>query len=298
MKTQTPPSAVAPNAASGAASHASAGPALTLSVLNHLIELMGQQAMDDIAWSEAVTVPVSGEAFATEAIFVIANSGMKHTVAAGIFRRCMAALKIGEPVSAVFGHKGKAAAMETIWRDRDALFAGYMAAEDQLAFLEELPWIGEITKFHLAKGFGLNVAKPDVHLQRMADRHGTTVQALCEDLALQSGFRAATVDVLLWRAAATGLLNSRTGAVMGLDGNGEPHAVNLLGRGVGLFTNLLDPAALEELDRLALVVDVQNPATCVNCGCTDRRACSGGCYWVSVNRDDGTGVCSTCLPLG
>lgn len=76
-----------------------------------------------------------------------------------------------------------------------------------------------------------------------------------------------------------------------------PIPVSSVGHGAGLFTNLLDPAAIEELDRLALVVDVQNPATCVNCGCTDRQACPGGCYWVSVNRDDATGVCSSCLSL-
>ncbi|TAN12926.1 MAG: hypothetical protein EPN34_03115 [Burkholderiaceae bacterium] len=35
-------------------------------------------------------------------------------------------------------------------------------------------------------------------------------------------------------------------------------------------------------------------ATCVGCGCTDRRACLGGCSWLAVNRDDGTGVCSNC----
>lgn len=35
-------------------------------------------------------------------------------------------------------------------------------------------------------------------------------------------------------------------------------------------------------------------ATCVNCGCTDLRACTGGCSWLAVNRDDSTGVCSSC----
>jgi hypothetical protein len=276
-----------------AAAIAPAGLTLTLPVLNHLILLMGQQADEDIAWSETVKAPTSGEAFATEAIFVIANSGMKHTVAAGIFKRCMAALKLGEPVSGVFGHKGKAAAMETIWRDRDALLAAYLVAEDKLAYLESLPWVGAITKYHLAKSCGLNFAKPDVHLQRLAQRQGTTVQALCEDLALQSGLRAATIDLLLWRASATGFLDSRTGRVLGLDEKGQPE--NLGSSRAGLFTSLIDPAAIEELDRLALVVDVDNPATCVNCGCTDRQACADRCYWVSVNREEGTGLCSSCI---
>jgi hypothetical protein len=35
-------------------------------------------------------------------------------------------------------------------------------------------------------------------------------------------------------------------------------------------------------------------AVCAGCGCTDLRACAGGCSWLAVNRDDGTGVCSNC----
>lgn len=35
-------------------------------------------------------------------------------------------------------------------------------------------------------------------------------------------------------------------------------------------------------------------AACVGCGCTDLRACPGGCSWLAVNREDGTGVCSNC----
>lgn len=35
-------------------------------------------------------------------------------------------------------------------------------------------------------------------------------------------------------------------------------------------------------------------STCTNCGCTDLRACPGGCSWLGVNHEDGTGVCSNC----
>jgi len=38
----------------------------------------------------------------------------------------------------------------------------------------------------------------------------------------------------------------------------------------------------------------EEEARCIACGCTDLRACAGGCYWLDVNRDDGTGVCSKC----
>lgn len=35
-------------------------------------------------------------------------------------------------------------------------------------------------------------------------------------------------------------------------------------------------------------------AKCITCGCTDRRACVGGCSWTWVDRSTGTGECSRC----
>lgn len=176
-----------------------------------LVERMGAVARDDIAWAESVREPESADQFARDAIFVICNSGMKSTVARSIFERCMSAIEDGVSVSRGFGHKGKAAAIDTIWRDRGQLLVGYLAAADKLAFCESLPWIGGITKYHLAKNLGADVAKPDVHLQRLADREGCTPQALCERLAVDTGLRVASIDTVLWRACANGLINSRTG---------------------------------------------------------------------------------------
>jgi hypothetical protein len=90
-----------------------------------------------------------------------------------------------------------------------------MAAEDKLAFCETLPWIGGITKYHLAKSYGLDFAKPDVHLQRLADLEGVTAQELCARLAPELGWKVRTVDLVIWRACATGILDSRTGAFTG-----------------------------------------------------------------------------------
>ncbi len=35
-------------------------------------------------------------------------------------------------------------------------------------------------------------------------------------------------------------------------------------------------------------------ATCLGCGCTDSRACVGGCSWIVVNRELRQGICSSC----
>jgi hypothetical protein len=174
---------------------------------------LGAQAEDDIQWSESVTAPSDAESFAREAIFVICNSGMKATVAQGIYQRCMKALYAGGAVSDAFGHAGKVSAIERIWREREALLQAYLTADDKLGFCASLPWVGDITKYHLAKNLGADVAKPDVHLQRLADREQTTVHELCERLAHEVGLRVATVDTVLWRACACGVINSRTGEI-------------------------------------------------------------------------------------
>lgn len=176
-----------------------------------IVDLLGDVGRTDIAWAESLGPPATPEEFATEAIFVICNSGMRFTVARGIFERVMPALRAGASARTAFGHPGKSAGIDRIWTGRAGLHAGYVAAADKLAFIADLPWVGGITKYHLAKNFGLDLAKPDVHLQRLADLHGVAPQALCERLAAGSGYRVATVDTLLWRACATAVLCSRTG---------------------------------------------------------------------------------------
>lgn len=189
---------------------------ITIEQFHAVLAALGEQGAADVAWSESIRPPADAEAFAREAIFVICNSGMKNTVARRIFDRCMMALEAGHPVLDVFGHFGKVKAMEAIWADRMVLLSMYRGCADdptRLEMLEALPWIGKITKYHLAKNFGMNVAKPDVHLQRLADREGCTAMALCVRLGMEAGLRAATVDVVLWRACANGIIDSRTGAI-------------------------------------------------------------------------------------
>lgn len=167
----------------------------------------------DIRWSEELRPPSCPRAFAREAIYVICNSGMRFKVAQQIYTRVMAAIEDGRSAGDVFGHVGKALAIDDIWAKRDALLNDYLAADDKVAWCETLPWVGGITKWHLAKNFGADVAKPDVHLLRLAALYETTAQELCERIAQSIGLRVATVDTLLWRAAAIGVLDTRTGAL-------------------------------------------------------------------------------------
>lgn len=163
----------------------------------------------EIEWAEGVKAPENADDFAGEAIWVILCSGMKEQIARKISDKVWGAIRAGKPVRSVFGHDGKAAAIETIWRDRENLFYSFGLANDKVEFCLRLPWIGNITKWHLAKNYGVDCAKPDIHLTRLADHYGTTPANLCAVLAEASGDRIATVDLVIWRACNLGIIKTR-----------------------------------------------------------------------------------------
>lgn len=162
-----------------------------------------------IDWSENIKPPSSADDFAAAAIYVICNSGMKNSVAAPIAARCVEALNAGRAATTVFGHPGKAPAIDEIWQRRSELFERYRRKYAKFDVLRELPWVGPVTAHHLAKNLGADTAKPDVHLERLARRDRTTTHTLCRRLSRQTGYRVATIDTILWRACADGILSSR-----------------------------------------------------------------------------------------
>jgi hypothetical protein len=146
--------------------------------------LRGDGYGEIIEWSENIPPPRTCRHFASAAIYVIAASGLRVTLAKEIHRRCMRALRKGKLATSVFGHPGKAAAMDRIWDKRKILFKLWRHIRDdkeKVIFCGELPFVGEITKFHLAKNLGVNTIKPDVHMDRLARaegyRRGTCVTA-------------------------------------------------------------------------------------------------------------------------
>jgi hypothetical protein len=158
---------------------------------------------DDVAWAENPRICASADDFAREHAFVVCNSGMKAQIAVEIFRRVWAALIESRPIDdTIFRNKPKRRAMQYVYDNRERLFAEYNAAEDKIAYLETLPYIGAIIKFHLAKNFGFDCCKPDRHLVRVAGMYADgTPEALCQRLSEETGNNINTVDVVIWRAA-------------------------------------------------------------------------------------------------
>ena len=74
--------------------------------------------------------------------------------------------------------------------------------EAPVATMRAFPYVGEVTVFHLAKNLGIDTAKPDRHLSRMATILGySDAHELCWEMADVSGDMVRVVDLVLWRFA-------------------------------------------------------------------------------------------------
>lgn len=71
-----------------------------------------------------------------------------------------------------------------------------------IPYLQTYDFIGPVTAYHLAKNLGLDVAKEDRHLARMAGALGFQCGTdLCEAIADHLHETVRVVDVVLWRFA-------------------------------------------------------------------------------------------------
>ena len=79
-------------------------------------------------------------------------------------------------------------------------------AASPLEALRRFDYIGEVTVYHLAKNLGVDVAKPDRHLVRLANAHGySNPHHFCAAVSAATGLRVHAVDSILWRIAEIGL---------------------------------------------------------------------------------------------
>jgi hypothetical protein len=177
-----------------------------LSIKQQIIEAGYRQ---DVEWATNLTPCQNALDFFIEYSFVVVNSGMKAQIARPIFERILGALGDRRPISEVFGHKGKVAAINHVWENQKEVFRSYTEAEDKLTFLEGLPWIGKITKYHLAKNLGADVCKPDRHLVRVANFYQTTPEELCQNISEKTGDSVALIDLVIWRACNLGFIDSK-----------------------------------------------------------------------------------------
>lgn len=176
-----------------------------------------------IEWSESQVrrLPESAEEMAGEVIWIILCAGRSAQAARTIEKRVWEAIRGGLPVVSAYGYKAKAEAIERAWRERHHDFdslcrVGCTDAERLVEWCGAIPFVGDDTKFQLAKNFGVDCVKPDIWVSRLCgfpDRPRRAVKirfpacmAMCRPLAAATGDRIATVDSVLWLACNKGVL--------------------------------------------------------------------------------------------
>ena len=103
----------------------------------------------------------------------------------------------------VFGNQRKVdAVIITAQRIVDEGFENSIRSKiekNTLEYLDSFPFIGDVTKYHLARNLGFDYVKPDRHLVRLASKYGMTPFQLCDLIHQKTGRRLGTIDVILWR---------------------------------------------------------------------------------------------------
>lgn len=174
----------------------------------------------EIAWQEGVSIEeVTESVFLREAAWVILATGMRES----IIRRKFPSVSVAffewrsakeiqdqrrwcrERALRCFNNSRKIQAILEVCHRvaREGFEAVHEALRsDGLGYIRQLPFMGPITSFHLAKNIGVPCAKPDRHLTRMAAAAGYEgVQEMCGQIAQQVGEKIAVVDLVLWRYA-------------------------------------------------------------------------------------------------
>ena len=182
--------------------------------------LVAEGWADEIDWQNDLDFQAIDETdFLRESAWVVLSAGMSERVIRVKFPQLTAIFadwRCGADIVAhrstmrrqalqCFGHRGKINGILAIaWMVADMGFARVKEhiAHGRETFLETLPYVGPVTALHLAKNLGLDVAKPDRHLVRVAKLAGyDSAASLCSRIAGLVGDRVSVVDLVLWRFA-------------------------------------------------------------------------------------------------
>ncbi len=140
----------------------------------------------------------TADVFFFEYVYVVLNAGMKEQVARKMYDKFCSELNIE-----VIGHPGKRKAIGAALNNYKSWFETIKSAGDDTVRIErmgELPWIGDITKYHLARNIGIDCVKPDRHLKRLAEQFRfETPLAMCVEIQKITGEKLGVIDVVLWR---------------------------------------------------------------------------------------------------
>jgi hypothetical protein len=183
----------------------------------------------EIAWQEQRRLDLVLESeFLREAAWVVLTSGFRESVVRGVFPELSCAFCEWASAEAITSEEQRCRrdALKIFGSHRkiDAILhtakivhsLGFPQVKERLlrapmAFIRSLPFMGDITSFHLAKNLGVPVVKPDRHLVRAAQMSGfSSPGEMCGAIAQIVGDPVGVVDVVIWRYAT---LTSATASV-------------------------------------------------------------------------------------
>ena len=155
----------------------------------------------EIEWCENIPSleEIDKESFFREYAWVVINSGMKNKIAEKIYANFW---NSGNLNFGAIKHALKNKALKQVYNRLDYYFHHLKQSENKLFYLKSLSFIGDITKYHLARNLGLDYAKPDRHLVRIAKFFDyNNVQTFCKDVSELSHDKIGVVDLVFWRFA-------------------------------------------------------------------------------------------------
>ena len=174
----------------------------------------------EIDWQEETDIARTTETeFLREAAWVVLSSGFRETIVRAKFPGVSEAFLdwcSAERISAcrescerqamsVFGNRRKICAIGKIVRmvaEDGYEVVKWRVRQGGAKYLREMPFMGPVTSYHLAKNIGIAVAKPDRHLMRMACASGRgSAMEMCEEVAKIVGDATDVVDLVFWRYA-------------------------------------------------------------------------------------------------
>ena len=154
---------------------------------------------NEIEWARKIKFEATtADRFFSEYVWTVLSSGFKVSIAEKIITRVFTNGFHPE----VINHRLKRKAVEQGFEDSQRWFARLkeLPNDKRVDYLESLPHIGPVTKYHLARNIGLDFAKPDVHLVRLGKRFGfSDIQQMCGFIAEKTHERIGVVDLVLWR---------------------------------------------------------------------------------------------------
>lgn len=174
------------------------------------------------------------EEFAYECFYVICVAGFKQDYAKKMCNKVIDFIKNNnfnfteDALAQVYGNKMKVRAIKQIWDNRTSYqkkFYSQKTTEEKVDFLGNLPHVGNITKYHLARNLGLNFVKYDIWIQRLGvalygnddlvnkvnnSKLLPEIKYCCDlmfnKLNKETNEKVGYIDVVLWRSCQKGLL--------------------------------------------------------------------------------------------